>query len=188
MQETIPRSAKNVEDEEVGATQNDVSAKNVKHVGLDPIQDDVPTKNVKDVGLDPIQDDVESAPKWPSEFKRMQGEIIELWHACNVSLVHRTYFFLLFKGDQSDSFYMEVELRRMSLLKNTLSRGDASMIRGQVLLPSSRYILPSFPHQVIIVQICFCVHSKVKYIICEQQEGFESREADADEANAEEAH
>ncbi|KAF2290829.1 hypothetical protein GH714_015683 [Hevea brasiliensis] len=79
-------------------------------------------KNVKDVGLDPIQDDLESAVKWASEFKRLQREIIELWHACSVSLVHRTYFFLLFKGDPTDSFYMEVEHRKLSFLQDTFSR------------------------------------------------------------------
>uniref|UniRef100_A0A2N9HVB8 N-acyl-aliphatic-L-amino acid amidohydrolase n=1 Tax=Fagus sylvatica TaxID=28930 RepID=A0A2N9HVB8_FAGSY len=64
-------------------------------------------KNVKDVGLDPMQDDPGSPSKWPSEFKRLQKEIIGLWNACNISLVHRTYFFLLFKGDPADSIYME---------------------------------------------------------------------------------
>uniref|UniRef100_A0A2N9I3L9 Kinesin-like protein n=1 Tax=Fagus sylvatica TaxID=28930 RepID=A0A2N9I3L9_FAGSY len=58
-------------------------------------------KNVKDVGLDPMQDDPGSPSKWPSEFKRLQKEIIGLWNACNISLVHRTYFFLLFKGSQT---------------------------------------------------------------------------------------
>ncbi|KAL3591962.1 hypothetical protein D5086_010602 [Populus alba] len=110
---------------------------NVKDVGLDPIQDGVSEKNVKDVGLDPIQDDAESASKWPLEFKNMQSKIIELWHACSVSLVHRTHFFLLFKGDPEDSFYLEVEIRRMSLLKETLSRGSRTIVHGQVLTPTS---------------------------------------------------
>ncbi|KAJ6736807.1 CENTROMERE PROTEIN E [Salix viminalis] len=91
-------SEKNVKDVGLDPIQDGVSAKNVKDVGLDPIQDGVSAKNVKDVGLDPIQDDAESASKWPLEFKNMQSKIIELWHACNVSLVHRTHFFLLFKG------------------------------------------------------------------------------------------
>ncbi|KAL9662385.1 hypothetical protein QQ045_027218 [Rhodiola kirilowii] len=55
-----------------------------------------------------------------SEFKRLRREIIELWACCNVPLVHRTYFFLLFKGDPSDFIYMEVELRRLSNLKDVL--------------------------------------------------------------------
>lgn len=90
-------------------------------------------KNVKDVGLDPIQDDLDSDLKWPSEFKRLRGQIIELWHACCVSLVHRTYFFLLFKGDPTDSFYMEVELRKLSFLKDTFSRGNETMVDGRTL-------------------------------------------------------
>ncbi|KAK4262093.1 hypothetical protein QN277_027700 [Acacia crassicarpa] len=93
-------------------------------------------KTFKDVGLDPMQSDVESPSNWPSEFKRLQREIIELWDACNVSLVHRTYFFLLFKGDSSDSIYMEVELRRLSYLKQT--QGDPTVEDGQKLTSSAR--------------------------------------------------
>ncbi|KAG6773879.1 hypothetical protein POTOM_021217 [Populus tomentosa] len=153
-QETTAEDAENIEDDGLDATQHDmpakkvkdvgldsicynVSAKSVKDVGLDPIQDGVSAKNVKDVGLDPIQDDAESASKWPLEFKNMQSKIIELWHACSVSLVHRTHFFLLFKGDPADSFYLEVEIRRMSLLKETLSRGSRTIVHGQVLTPTS---------------------------------------------------
>lgn len=153
-QETTAEDAENIEDDGLDASQHNmsakkvkdvgldsicynVSAKSVKDVGLDPIQDGVSAKNVKDVGLDPIQDDAESASKWPLEFKNMQSKIIELWNACSVSLVHRTHFFLLFKGDPADSFYLEVEIRRMSLLKETLSRGSRTTVHGQVLTPTS---------------------------------------------------
>ncbi|OVA12871.1 Kinesin [Macleaya cordata] len=81
-------------------------------------------KTVKDVGVDPMQDSPESPSNWPLEFERKQREIIELWHFCSISLVHRTYFFLLFKGDSADSIYLEVELRRLSFLKDNFSRGD----------------------------------------------------------------
>ncbi|KAK3011615.1 hypothetical protein RJ639_011683 [Escallonia herrerae] len=109
------------------------STKSVKDVGLDPID----SKSVKDVGLDPIEDGSKSPSNWPSEFKRLQREIIELWHTCNVSLVHRTYFFLLFKGDPTDSIYMEVEIRRLSFLKDTFSRGSPTVQDGQTLTPAS---------------------------------------------------
>ncbi|XP_073001450.1 kinesin-like protein KIN-7F isoform X1 [Typha latifolia] len=75
---------------------------------------------IKNIGVDPVLD----SPKWPLEYAKKQHEIIELWHACNVSLVHRTYFFILFKGDPADSIYMEVELRRLSFLKSTYSTGS----------------------------------------------------------------
>uniref|UniRef100_A0A0A9BER6 Kinesin motor domain-containing protein n=1 Tax=Arundo donax TaxID=35708 RepID=A0A0A9BER6_ARUDO len=78
---------------------------------------------IKSIGLDPILDASQS-PLWPLDFEKKQQEIIELWHACSISLVHRTYFFLLFKGDQADSIYMEVELRRLSFLRDTYSRGS----------------------------------------------------------------
>ncbi|XP_010481985.1 PREDICTED: kinesin-like protein KIN-7J [Camelina sativa] len=65
-----------------------------------------------------------------SDFERQRRQIIELWGVCNVPLVHRTYFFLLFKGDPSDYVYMEVELRRLSFLKQTMSNDmEASRIQ-----------------------------------------------------------
>ncbi|CAN8274075.1 unnamed protein product [Cochlearia groenlandica] len=54
-----------------------------------------------------------------AEFERQQSRILELWGVCNVPLVHRTYFFLLFKGEPSDFIYMEVEQRRLSFLKDS---------------------------------------------------------------------
>ncbi|CAN6914392.1 unnamed protein product [Brassica oleracea] len=57
-----------------------------------------------------------------AEFERQQSQIIPKgggWVGCNVPLVHRTYFFLLFKGDPSDFVHMEVELRRLSFLKDS---------------------------------------------------------------------
>lgn len=94
-------------------------------------------KSVKDVGLDPIEFDLKSPSNWPSEFKRLQREIIELWHTCNVSLVHRTHFFLLFNGDPADSIYMEVELRRLSFLKETFSQGNQTVEDGRILTTAS---------------------------------------------------
>lgn len=82
---------------------------------------------IRSVGLDPIMDALQSPSRWPLEFEKKQQEIIDLWHGCNVSLVHRTYFFLLFKGDPADAIYMEVELRRLSFLKNTYSNGSMEL-------------------------------------------------------------
>ncbi|XWS29224.1 hypothetical protein CRYUN_Cryun24cG0009900 [Craigia yunnanensis] len=94
-------------------------------------------KTVKDVGLDPMPDNYGNPTAWPLEFKRLQREIIELWHACNVSMVHRTYFFLLFNGDPKDYIYMEVEHRRLSFLQNVFSHGNQTVENGQVLTPAS---------------------------------------------------
>ncbi|CAH9088381.1 unnamed protein product [Cuscuta epithymum] len=96
--------------------------------------DKPPLKTVKDVGLDPIEDEVKGLTSWPSEFKRLQKEIIELWHACHVSLVHRTYFFLLFRGDSADALYMEVELRKLYFLKDTFARTKKKTVfNGRIL-------------------------------------------------------
>lgn len=105
------------------------------------MEPDLHGKTVKDIGLDPIPDNYGSDSAWPLEFKRLQREIIELWHACNVSLVHRTYFFLLFKGDPKDYIYMEVEHRRLSFLKNVFSHGNQAEENGRALTPASRYII-----------------------------------------------
>ncbi|XP_059647595.1 kinesin-like protein KIN-7F [Cornus florida] len=94
-------------------------------------------KKVRDVGLDPMHE-VGTPENWPLEFERKQKVILELWHACNVSLVHRTYFFLLFNGHPTDSIYMEVELRRLSFLKEAFSGGNQAVEDGcTVTLASS---------------------------------------------------
>ncbi|KAK9286889.1 hypothetical protein L1049_015296 [Liquidambar formosana] len=94
-------------------------------------------RNVKDVGLDPMQDALETPSDWPLEFERQQKSILGLWQSCNVSLVHRTYFFMLFKGDPMDSIYMEVELRRLTFLKETFSRGNQAVEDGRSLTLAS---------------------------------------------------
>lgn len=95
---------------------------------------------MKDIGVDPILE-TEETPNWPLEFERQQRVILELWQTCYVSLVHRTYFFLLFKGDPSDSIYMEVELRRLSFLKETYSRGNQAIEDSRTPTLSSRFAL-----------------------------------------------
>nr|GMC52236.1 kinesin-like protein KIN-7H [Ipomoea batatas]GMC54924.1 kinesin-like protein KIN-7H [Ipomoea batatas] len=67
------------------------------------------------------------------EFEMKMKEVIELWDECYAPLVHRTYFFLLFKGDPTDLVYMEVELRRLYFLKNRWSQGAEVVTDGQVL-------------------------------------------------------
>ena len=79
----------------------------------------------------------------PQEFERQQWEIIRLWDTCNVSLLHRTYFFLFFKGDPADSIYMEVELRRLFFLQRVLTEGgfDQSLAQnGLKITPASWYL------------------------------------------------
>ncbi|KAL5073899.1 hypothetical protein RYX36_012883 [Vicia faba] len=60
----------------------------------------------------------------PSKFEMQQRDIIKLWDTCNVPLVHRSYFFLLIQGELSNSVYLNVELRRLSFLKDTFSSGQ----------------------------------------------------------------
>jgi len=96
---------------------------------------------VKDVGVDPKLLALETPQDWPVEFEKQQRMILELWKTCNVSLVHRTYFFLLFKGDPTDSIYLGVELRRLSFLKETFSHGNHIVERGQTLTMASRFSL-----------------------------------------------
>lgn len=83
-------------------------------------------------------------------------EVIELWDECYAPLVHRTYFFLLFKGDPTDLVYMEVELRRLYFLKNRWSQGAEVVTDGQVLTKPDRYFsLPFSLHSA-------CVHTIAK--------------------------
>ncbi|KAK8568058.1 hypothetical protein V6N13_105999 [Hibiscus sabdariffa] len=94
-------------------------------------------RSMKDVGLDPMHSASSTPLHWPLEFERLQRAILELWQACNVSLVHRTYFFLLFKGDPTDSIYMEVELRRLTFLEETFSGGNQAIEDGRTLTLAS---------------------------------------------------
>ncbi|XP_038888022.1 kinesin-like protein KIN-7E [Benincasa hispida] len=93
-------------------------------------------KNTNYVGGETLQDGLVISD-WKEEFQRQQRMIIELWQTCNVSIVHRTYFFLLFQGDPADSIYMEVELRRLTFLKQTFYYGNAAMDDGRKISFSS---------------------------------------------------
>ncbi|KAF0898312.1 hypothetical protein E2562_007164 [Oryza meyeriana var. granulata] len=83
------------------------------------------SRTVKDVGIDSTLSSIDSPSRWPIDFEKMQQEIIQLWHECNVPIVHRTYFFLLFKGDPADNIYMEVEHRRLSFIRRSFSASPA---------------------------------------------------------------
>uniref|UniRef100_A0A1J3JE31 Kinesin-like protein NACK1 n=1 Tax=Noccaea caerulescens TaxID=107243 RepID=A0A1J3JE31_NOCCA len=91
------------------------------------------TKSFKDAALDPIQDYLDTPLNWPVEFKRLQREIIELWHTCNVSMAHRSYFFLLFRGDQKDCLYLEVELRRLKYIRESFAQNSKTSDDGHNL-------------------------------------------------------
>ncbi|XP_051144731.1 kinesin-like protein KIN-7E [Andrographis paniculata] len=79
---------------------------------------------------------------WPTKFAKLQKSIIELWQACNVSLIHRTYFVFLIKDDYTDSIYVEVEHRRLSYLKETFGNGKSAIHNGTTLtLASSKKAL-----------------------------------------------
>ncbi|KAI3443509.1 hypothetical protein Pfo_000174 [Paulownia fortunei] len=69
----------------------------------------------------------QSPMPWNVVFEEQRKDIIMLWHVCHVSIVHRTQFYLLFRGDPCDQIYMEVELRRLKWLEQHLDElGNAS--------------------------------------------------------------
>ncbi|XVF53872.1 hypothetical protein PTKIN_Ptkin05aG0134400 [Pterospermum kingtungense] len=64
---------------------------------------------------------------WHVTFREQRQQIIELWDVCYVSIIHRTQFYLLFRGDPADQIYMEVELRRLNWLQQHFAElGNAS--------------------------------------------------------------
>ncbi|CAJ2650008.1 unnamed protein product [Trifolium pratense] len=73
-------------------------------------------------------DTIDRSPlSWCILFEQQRKQIIMLWHLCHISLVHRTQFYLLLRGDPSDQVYMEVELRRLTWLEQHLAElGNAS--------------------------------------------------------------
>lgn len=96
-----------------------------------------PGNILKDIGLDPLLESSGDPLQWPLEFERLRALILGHWQTCNVSLVHRTYFFLLFRGEPMDSIYMEVELRRLFFLKETFSKGNPVVQDGRTLTLAS---------------------------------------------------
>ncbi|KAM7513495.1 hypothetical protein LguiA_003078 [Lonicera macranthoides] len=69
----------------------------------------------------------QSPMSWHLVFEDQRKQIIMLWHLCHVSIIHRTQFYTLFKGDPADQIYMEVELRRLTWLEQHLAElGNAS--------------------------------------------------------------
>ncbi|XP_054818362.1 kinesin-like protein KIN-7C [Prosopis cineraria] len=80
----------------------------------------------------------------PSKFERQQRYMVELWDACNVPLVHRSYYFLLIVGELWDPMYLDIELRRLSFLKEKFSTGAPMIEDSQNLTPDlSRMALDS---------------------------------------------
>lgn len=72
----------------------------------------------------PLQDGPDS---WDRLFKEQMQCIIHLWDQCQVSIIHRTQFYLLFRGDKADQIYIEVEVRRLVWLQQHFAEvGDAS--------------------------------------------------------------
>ncbi|XWS50758.1 hypothetical protein CRYUN_Cryun12cG0115100 [Craigia yunnanensis] len=64
---------------------------------------------------------------WHVTFREQRQQIIELWDVCYVSIIHRTQFYLLFRGEPADQIYMEVELRRLNWLQQHFAElGNAS--------------------------------------------------------------
>lgn len=74
-----------------------------------------------------IAESDESQTEGPLCFEEQRKQIIMLWHLCHISIIHRTQFYMLFKGDPADQIYMEVELRRLTWLEQHLAElGNAS--------------------------------------------------------------
>ncbi|KAK8959542.1 Kinesin-like protein NACK1 [Platanthera guangdongensis] len=70
---------------------------------------------------------LKSPNSWHFIFQEQMQLIIQLWQLCHVSIIHRTQFYLLFRGDPADQIYVEVELRRLTWLQQHFSSiGNAS--------------------------------------------------------------
>ncbi|KVI06504.1 hypothetical protein Ccrd_015148, partial [Cynara cardunculus var. scolymus] len=121
---------------------NELVAFNPKVVSSDEtVKDAEPkTKELKEVNDETMAPD----RNWSVIFENQRRNIIRLWDACNTPLLHRAYFFLLFKGDPSDSVYMEVELRRLSYLVNTPASVTSARALSRERLMLSKKLLKIF--------------------------------------------
>ncbi|XP_010672217.2 kinesin-like protein KIN-7F [Beta vulgaris subsp. vulgaris] len=119
-----------MDDHTVGDTEAKYDNESVRDVGSYSMR-------VRDCLSEGAMSTVQSPLNWFEEFESQRFKIIQLWHACHIPLVHRTYFYLLFKGDPSDKIYMEVELRRLSFIKNRFDQGQKIVMDGQIYTPSS---------------------------------------------------
>ncbi|CAK9312145.1 unnamed protein product [Citrullus colocynthis] len=82
--------------------------------------------NKLDCDENTFEQDDDQVP-WHVTFREQRQQIIELWDACYVSIIHRSQFYLLFKGDEADQIYLEVEMRRLTWLQDHLAEfGNAS--------------------------------------------------------------
>ncbi|XP_047315927.1 kinesin-like protein NACK1 [Impatiens glandulifera] len=84
-----------------------------------------------DESLDNIEEN--SLAPWDITFGEWRQQILELWDVCHVSIIHRTQFYLLFKGDPNDQIYMEVEMRRLHWLEQHLRepKNATTMLVGE---------------------------------------------------------
>ncbi|CAL1384063.1 unnamed protein product [Linum trigynum] len=96
------------------------------------IPEAMPTTRARDLVSETNRSSNQSPANWSQKFERYRRKIIELWAKCNIPLVHRSYFFLLFKGDPSDNVYLEVELRRLYFIKDTAARGNNPVVDTQI--------------------------------------------------------
>ncbi|GKV03764.1 hypothetical protein SLEP1_g16013 [Rubroshorea leprosula] len=80
-----------------------------------------------ETSADETDGSIQSPMPWHLKFEDQRKQIIMLWHLCHVSIIHRTQFYLLFRGDPADEIYMEVELRRLTWLEQHFAElGNAS--------------------------------------------------------------
>lgn len=93
----------------------------------------------EDLALQPVH----SPGTWKTQFEEQRAHILELWDMCHVSIIHRTQFYLLFKGDPADAIYMEVELRRLTWLQENLSP-QSHCNQNNVNTPEE-HLLPASP-------------------------------------------
>ncbi|KAK9053837.1 hypothetical protein SSX86_024912 [Deinandra increscens subsp. villosa] len=113
------RSTTNVEEKEIQHTDGDISVSSPSS----KTREEVVVVSSKPESIESRGEAMEgfdSKKEWCLVFEEQRRKIIELWNECSIPLLHRTYFFLLIKGDPSDSVYIEVELRRLAFLKETL--------------------------------------------------------------------
>ena len=124
-----------VEDEEEGEDERECASEYEEEatmVTLDKTQRIVTPPRESPASSPTVYSVMPSDPEnWKLLFQKERMQIAQLWDLCQVSIIHRSQFYLMFRGDPADQVYMEVELRRLAWLQEQFDAENAGNLDSE---------------------------------------------------------